>query len=292
MVSADAIRTAVGILGNAISLGLFLSPLPTFVRICKKGSVEEFSVVPYVATLLNCMMWVVYGLPVVHPHSTLVLTINGSGMAIELAYVLLFLIYARSGKQRGKVAAILAAETTFVAAVALVVLTTVHTNDRRSMVVGVLCVVFGAMMYAAPLSVMKMVIETKSVEFMPLTLSLASLFNGLCWTAYALIRFDLYITRERYERWALYETGNHEAIPSHDADASSSFGLFCMQIPNALGVAFAVAQLVLYAVYYSSTQRQIAGRRRKAAEAEMAEVVVVQAVDANNDKAGSGAAAK
>ncbi|XP_042465134.1 bidirectional sugar transporter SWEET4-like [Zingiber officinale] len=256
MVSADAIRTAVGILGNAISLGLFLSPLPTFVRICKKGSVEEFSVVPYVATLLNCMMWVVYGLPVVHPHSTLVLTINGSGMAIELAYVLLFLIYARSGKQRAKVAAILAAQTAFVAAVALVVLTTVHTNDRRSMVVGVLCVVFGAMMYAAPLSVMKMVIETKSVEFMPLTLSLASLFNGLCWTAYALIRFDLYIT-----------------------------------IPNALGVAFAVAQLVLYAVYYSSTQRQIAGRRRKAAEAEMAEVVVVQAVDANNDKAGSGAAA-
>ncbi|XP_074592708.1 bidirectional sugar transporter SWEET4-like [Curcuma longa] len=255
MVSADAIRTAVGILGNAISLGLFLSPLPTFVRICKKRSVEEFSAVPYVATLLNCMMWVVYGLPAVHPHSTLVLTINGSGMAIELAYILLFLIYARSGKQRAKVAAILAAETAFVSGVALVVLTTVHTHERRSMVVGVLCVVFGTMMYAAPLSVMKMVIETKSVEYMPLTLSLASFCNGLCWTAYALIRFDLYIT-----------------------------------IPNALGVVFAVAQLVLYAVYFRSTQRQIADRRRKAAEAEMAEVVVVKAVDANNEEAGSDAA--
>lgn len=40
----------------------------------------------------------------------------------------------------------------------------------------------------------KMVIQTKSVEYMPLFLSLASLVNGICWTAYALIRFDLYIT--------------------------------------------------------------------------------------------------
>ena len=40
----------------------------------------------------------------------------------------------------------------------------------------------------------KLVIKTKSVEFMPLSLSLASFLNGVCWTAYALIRFDLFIT--------------------------------------------------------------------------------------------------
>jgi Sugar efflux transporter for intercellular exchange len=39
----------------------------------------------------------------------------------------------------------------------------------------------------------KMVIQTKSVEYMPLFLSIAAFFNGVCWTAYALIRFDLYI---------------------------------------------------------------------------------------------------
>ena len=40
----------------------------------------------------------------------------------------------------------------------------------------------------------KIVIQTKSVEYMPLSLSLASLVNAICWTAYALIKFDLYIT--------------------------------------------------------------------------------------------------
>jgi solute carrier family 50 protein (sugar transporter) len=42
-----------------------------------------------------------------------------------------------------------------------------------------------------------MVIQTKSVEYMPLFLSLASLASGTCWTAYALIEFDLYITVSR-----------------------------------------------------------------------------------------------
>jgi hypothetical protein len=36
----------------------------------------------------------------------------------------------------------------------------------------------------------KMVIKSKSVEYMPLFLSLASLVNGICWTIYALIKLD------------------------------------------------------------------------------------------------------
>ncbi|RZR84461.1 hypothetical protein BHM03_00011299 [Ensete ventricosum] len=200
MVSADAIRTGVGILGE---LGWCSST--TFVRIWKKGSVEQFSPIPYVATLLNCMMWVVYGLPMVHPHSMLVITINGSGLAIELSYVLLFLVYSH-GSKRLKVLLMLLAETAFVAAVALLVLTLAHTHERRSMIVGVLCVFFGTMMYAAPLSVM---------------------------------------------------------------------------IPNGLGVVFAVAQLMLYATYYQSTQTQtqtqtqIEAVKRKT-EMGLTDVVVVK----------------
>ncbi|CAL4888273.1 unnamed protein product [Urochloa decumbens] len=238
MISPDTIRTAIGVIGNGTALVLFLSPVPTFIRIWKKGSVEQYSPIPYVATLLNCMMWVLYGLPVVHPHSMLVITINGTGMAIQLTYVTLFLLYS-AGATRRKVLLLLAGEVAFVGAVAALVLSLAHTHERRSMIVGILCVLFGTGMYAAPLSVMKMVIQTKSVEYMPLFLSLASLVNGICWTAYALIRFDLYIT-----------------------------------IPNGLGVLFAVAQLVLYAIYYKSTQEIIEARKRKADQIAMTEIVV------------------
>ncbi|KAF8656889.1 hypothetical protein HU200_013849 [Digitaria exilis] len=252
MVSADTIRTAIGVIGNGTALVLFLSPVPTFITIWKKRSVEQYSAIPYVATLLNCMMWVLYGLPVVHPHSMLVITINGTGMAIQLTYVTLFLLYS-AGAARRKVFLLLAGEVAFVGAVAAMVLTLAHTHERRSMIVGVLCVLFGTGMYAAPLAVMVRTAaavvspQTKSVEYMPLFLSLASLVNGICWTAYALIKFDLYIT-----------------------------------IPNGLGVLFAVAQLVLYAIYYKSTQQIIEARKRKADQVAMTEVVVDATRASNN----------
>uniref|UniRef100_M8BNN4 Protein RUPTURED POLLEN GRAIN 1 n=1 Tax=Aegilops tauschii TaxID=37682 RepID=M8BNN4_AEGTA len=166
MVSADVARNIVGIIGNVISFGLFLSPVPTFWRIYKAKDVEEFKPDPYLATLMNCLLWFFYGLPVVHPNSTLVLTINGIGLVIEGTYIIMFIIYAAKNT-RGKV------------------------------------------------------IKTKSVEYMPFFLSLVNFLNGLCWTGYALIKFDIYIT-----------------------------------IPNALGTLFRLVQLILYGYYYRSTPKK------------------------------------
>ncbi|MBA0835216.1 hypothetical protein Goarm_007511, partial [Gossypium armourianum] len=166
---------------------------PTFVRIWKKGSVEQYSPVPYLATLINCMVWVIYGLPMVHPDSTLVITINGAGTAIELVYLTLFLIFCHDKKKRLKVLLIALVEVVFMALVAALVLTLAHTTERRSMVVGIIAILFNIMMYASPLSVMKLVISTKSVEYMPFFLSLASFANGVAWTTYAFLPFDPFI---------------------------------------------------------------------------------------------------
>ncbi|CAN1254555.1 Bidirectional sugar transporter SWEET4, partial [Linum perenne] len=175
--------------GNVISLCLFLSPVPTFVKICKKGSVEQYKPDPYLATLLNCMAWVVYGLPIIHPNSTLVLTINGAGTFIQFVYIALYLRYSNKKKR-------------------------------------------------------KLVIKTRSVEYMPFTLSLASFANGACWTAYALIQIDWFIL-----------------------------------IPNGLGALLAVGQLVLYATFYKSTKKQIAERKETEKVGDITLSQVVLALD-------------
>ncbi|XP_027343196.1 bidirectional sugar transporter SWEET4-like [Abrus precatorius] len=236
MAAADIARTVVGIIGNIISGFLFLSPVPTFMEIWRKGSVEQFSPAPYLATLVNCMVWTLYGLPMVHPHSLLVVTINGSGCVIEIIYVTLFLIYSNRSK-RLKVFLWLLVELIFITALTLVTLTLVHSLKKRSAIVGTTCILFNIMMYASPLAVMKLVIKTKSVEYMPFFISLASFGNGVAWTTYALIRFDPFIT-----------------------------------IPNGLGTLFAVAQLILYATYYKSTKRQIAARKANV-EVDLSQVV-------------------
>ncbi|KAL6848854.1 hypothetical protein ACP4OV_021437 [Aristida adscensionis] len=219
MVNPDSVRNVVGIIGNVISFGLFLSPVPTFVKIVKKRDVEEFVPDPYLATFLNCALWVLYGMPFVHPNSLLVVTINGTGLAIEVAYLS---VYFACGPRprRVKMAGVLAAELAFLAAFAAGVLLGARTHERRSLIVGSLCVFFGTLMYAAPLTIMRQVITTKSVEYMPFTLSLVSFLNGICWTTYALIRFDIFIT-----------------------------------IPNGMGALLGAGQLILYFCYYRSTPK-------------------------------------
>nr|TKW15255.1 hypothetical protein SEVIR_5G225300v2 [Setaria viridis] len=166
------------------------------------------------------MLWVFYGLPIVHPNSILVVTINGIGLVIEAAYLTIFFLYS-DNKKRMRAFLVLAVEIVFMVIVVLSVLLAAHTHEKRSMIVGILCVIFGSLMYASPLTIMGKVIKTKSVEYMPFFLSLVCFLNGLCWTAYALIRFDLYVT-----------------------------------IPNALGTFFGLVQLILYLCYYKSTPKK------------------------------------
>ncbi|KAL6182835.1 hypothetical protein ACLB2K_044247 [Fragaria x ananassa] len=182
------------------------------------------------------MAWTLYGLPIVHPNSTLVWTINGSGTIIEVVYIILFFIYSDK-KKRLMVVLVVALEIIFIGVLTLLVLTLAHTHTKRSLIVGIVSIAFNIMMYASPLTVMKLVITTKSVEYMPFFLSFASFANGVAWTAYALIRFDPFIT-----------------------------------IPNGLGTVFSLAQLILYATYYKSTQRQIA--ERKGREVNLSEVTI------------------
>ncbi|KAK9117100.1 hypothetical protein Sjap_016047 [Stephania japonica] len=169
---------------------------------------------PYLAASMNCVLWVFYGMPFVHPHSTLVWTINGTELFLELCYLTTYLRFSNN-QQRLKVFKIFTVEVALFAIIAATALLAFHTYTSRSMVVGIVCVIFGVCMYASPLTIVRLVIKTRSVKYMPFFLSLASFLNGIIWVIYALLRFDPYIL-----------TG------------------------NGLGTLFGAIQLLVYAYYY------------------------------------------
>ncbi|KAM4124922.1 hypothetical protein ACJW30_01G271500 [Castanea mollissima] len=220
VMSAESIRNVIGIIGNVISFGLFLSPVPTFYRIIKNKAVEDFSPIPYIATVLNCIFWVFYGMPFVHPDSLLVVTINSVGLGLELIYLAIFYTYAAK-QNNGRVLLGLSVEVIFAAIIIIITMTTLHTYKKRSLLVGVICDIFNTLMYVSPLTVMKQVITTKSVEYMPFYLSLTNFLNGSIWTAYALIKFDIYVL-----------------------------------VSNGIGAVSGAAQLILYAIYYRTTPKR------------------------------------
>ncbi|XP_010911638.1 bidirectional sugar transporter SWEET1a isoform X2 [Elaeis guineensis] len=223
-----------GIFGNATALFLFLSPIVTFWRIIKHKSTEDFSGIPYNMTLLNCFLSAWYGLPFVSPNNLLVSTINGTGMVIELVYVMIFIVYAPR-KQRIKTLAFFTMVVTVSAMVALVSLFALHSHARK-LFCGFAAAIFSVIMYGSPLSIMRLVIRTKSVEFMPFFLSLFSFLCGTSWFIFGLLGRDPFVA-----------------------------------VPNGCGSALGAVQLILYAIYRNRKGAAAAAAKAGAVEMNGAE---------------------
>lgn len=201
-----------GIFGNATALFLFLAPVVTFTRIIKKKSTEDFSGVPYIMTLLNCLLSAWYGMPFVSPNNILVSTINGTGAVIEAIYVIIFIIYAPKKTQK-HMSGLLVLVLSLFAMIVLVSIFALHGRHRKFFC-GMAATIFSICMYGSPLSIMRLVVKTKSVEFMPFFLSLFTFLCGTSWFIFGLLGSDLFVT-----------------------------------VPNGCGSALGAIQLILYAIY-------------------------------------------
>ncbi|GAB4855605.1 hypothetical protein Ancab_024225 [Ancistrocladus abbreviatus] len=201
----------VGIIGNVISLLVFSSPIGTFWQVVKKKSTENYKGLPYISTLLSTSLWTFYGL--LKPGGLLVVTVNGAGAVLQVIYVTLFLIYAPKDVKIKSMKLVAVLNIFFFGAVIVVTLLAIHGSFRLTFV-GIVCAALTIGMYASPLSAMTIVIQTKSVEYMPFFLSFFLFLNGGVWTIYSTLVRDYFIG-----------------------------------VPNAIGFVLGSAQLILYIIY-------------------------------------------
>ncbi|KAE8708794.1 Bidirectional sugar transporter SWEET16 [Hibiscus syriacus] len=201
----------VGVIGNVISVLVFLSPVGTFWRIVKHGSTEDFSSLPYVCTLLNSSLWTYYG--ITKPGAYLVATVNGFGILAEAIYVVLFLIYAPR-KMRVKTGILVGILDVGILSAAVLVTRLALEGESRIDAIGFMCAALNIIMYGSPLAAMKTVVTSKSVEYMPFFLSFFLFLNGGVWAFYAFLEQDIFLG-----------------------------------VPNGIGFLLGTAQLILYAIY-------------------------------------------
>ncbi|KAK6233211.1 hypothetical protein SCA6_003284 [Theobroma cacao] len=201
----------VGVVGNIISVLLFLSPVGTFRRVLRNRSTEEFESLPYICTFLNSALWTYYG--VTKPGSFLVATVNGFGVVVEMIYVTLFLIFAPP-TMRAKTGMLFGLLDVGFPAATVLATQLILKGDLRIDVIGFLCAGLNIVMYGSPLAAMKTVVTTKSVEYMPFLLSFFVFLNGVVWTFYAVLVEDYFLG-----------------------------------VPNGIGFLLGTAQLLLYAIY-------------------------------------------
>ncbi|XP_058096096.1 bidirectional sugar transporter SWEET3b-like [Magnolia sinica] len=188
----EALRMAIGIMGNAATLLLYASPILTFKRIIKKRSTEEFSCIPYTVALLNCLLYTWYGLPIVSVkwENFLLITINGFGIFLESSFIVTYIWFAQA--ERKKIVSFMAVAVIVIFSTTMLVsMFALHDHHLRKLLVGSVGLAASATMYASPLVVMRRVIHTKSVEFMPFYLSFFSLVNSLLWVIYGVLSHEL-----------------------------------------------------------------------------------------------------
>ncbi|KAH9626621.1 hypothetical protein KSS87_015285 [Heliosperma pusillum] len=90
-------------MGNGASMLLYGAPVLTFSTIVRKKSTQEFSCVPYIVALLNCLIYTWYGLPIVSCgwENFPLITTNGLGILLESSFIIIYLWFAStSGKKQ------------------------------------------------------------------------------------------------------------------------------------------------------------------------------------------------
>lgn len=209
--SVEHLAFIFGLLGNVVSFLVFLAPMPTFYTICKRKSSEGFQAIPYSVAFFSASLLLYYAF--LKTNAYMIVTINGIGIVIETIYLFIYIIYAPKKSKIFTMSFIFLFNIGGLGLVMAVSILAVHGAKRVSLV-GWICCIFNLAVFAAPFSIMRRVIKTKSVEFMPFTLSFFLTLCATMWFFYGFFVRDYYIA-----------------------------------LPNILGFLFGIAQMILYFVY-------------------------------------------
>lgn len=200
-----------GILGNIISVCVYFAPLPTFHQIYKKKSTEGFQSLPYLVALVSATLWLYYALLL--DNATLLLTINTFGCIVEFVYIFVYIFYATK-KARDLTIKIFVSMNMGLFAIIVFLTYYLAKGQLRVKILGWICAALSVGVFVAPLGIVMRVIRTKSIEFMPFTLSVFLTMSAAVWFFYGFLKNDYYIAT-----------------------------------PNILGFFFGVLQMVLYGIY-------------------------------------------
>ncbi|CAL8090856.1 unnamed protein product [Prunus armeniaca] len=202
--------------GNVISFMVYLAPVPTFYGIYKKKSTQGFQSVPYLVALFSGMLWFYYAL--LKKNAMLLITINSFGTVIETIYIVMFIFYAPKDARKFTLKLFGFMNVGLFCSI-LVLSHFAVRSEYRVPVLGWINVAISVIVFAAPLSIVAQVIRTRSVEFMPFSLSFFLTLSAVMWFSYGLFLKDI-----------------------------------CIAIPNVLGFILGLLQMLLYAIYRNRKQ--------------------------------------
>ncbi|XP_060670923.1 bidirectional sugar transporter SWEET14-like [Ziziphus jujuba] len=187
MAHHHALTLAMRHLGNIITFLVYLAPIATFHKVYKKQSTEGFQSLPYVVELFGSMLSIYYAILKQEVLLDLI-AINSVGSLIETLYIALFLFFAPKKSRMQTIHLVLLIALGY----GLIVILTLFlaNGQKRIQIVGWIYLIFHLIVFATPLFIMRKVIRTRSVEFMPFALSFLQMLGAITGFFYWLLLKD------------------------------------------------------------------------------------------------------
>ncbi|KAI4301347.1 hypothetical protein L6164_034635 [Bauhinia variegata] len=219
----------------------------TFYKIYRRGSTADFHAIPYAVALFSATLMLYYAH--LKGNEIMLIAINAFGCGIETAYLIAFFIYANT-KARKKAAELVIVLNVGAYGVIILLTSLASPARQRVKVVGWICAAFSVCVFAAPLSIMRHVVRTKSAEFLPFPLSVCLTLSAIFWFCYGFFNKDLFVA-----------------------------------MPNTLGFLFGIAQIVLYFMYRNAKRDEVKEREmHNNANESLTGNICTVAQDINNNR--------
>ena len=179
-------------LGTGVSIISALSPVPTMRTILTEKSIGEFSIIPYIVTFCQCILWISYA--VLTPGKDQLIPVNILVLFFQFIYLLIFIRFSSAdvgGDRRREI--LKAIFIPFLGTASIVIIACIVSQSSATKFLGVSCVVANMAAYGAPLTVVRTVIETRSVRYMPFLLSFVGTIAACIWTSWAFVVNDSFV---------------------------------------------------------------------------------------------------
>eukprot|EP00732_Lithocolla_globosa_P006761 Lithocolla_globosa_v1_NODE_8070_length_865_cov_10.529630.p1 type:complete len:218 gc:universal NODE_8070_length_865_cov_10.529630:826-173(-) len=174
--------------GVLVTIVLFLSGTPVAYEIHQRKSVGSVPFFPFLATFVNCFLWVVYGCLI---NETAVIVPNVVGMCLGVTYVVVYISYSTNvqGYQSNGIQA--GCIILFVLYIGL--LDPFFDEETHVKLVGWVACCGSVAMFGSPLVTVKEVMRTRSTKEMNFTMCLMNLVVSATWTCFGWMKNDNFI---------------------------------------------------------------------------------------------------
>ncbi|GLJ30345.1 hypothetical protein SUGI_0600350 [Cryptomeria japonica] len=224
------IRFGAGILGSAFALLMYGAPVSNFQRVVKKKTTGEMSGMPYAIGLFNCLIYTLYGSPLISNgwENALVMGTNALGFLLQFCFCTIYLLFAPP-KSKRRMGFMVGGVLVLFASTAATSMWGVEAGKKK-MLVGTTGMVASVILFGSPLSNIRVIIRSKSVDCMCIYFSIFSLLASLLWLVYGALSRDVHI-----------------------------------MVPNFLGVPLASVQIIIYFTYWQMSRVQVDAKLKKVA---------------------------